>query len=201
MSTPTLLSLLEQTARNPREAVRSLKAMALTPEIAWLAFAAVLAVEIFFIHLLSTLAGPAEPAPGALAPGLVESPLLLGLVQGSVVLLMTLSVHWVGRALGGTGRLEVSVAAVALLVFTMMVLQVVELVIVVIVPGLVGGVLLFHIAVFFWLLTMFITEIHGFKRPPLVLVGIILSMFAIAFVLSLVLALIGITLPGAPTNV
>ena len=69
MSTPTLLSLLEQTARNPREAVRSLKAMALTPEIAWLAFAAVLAVEIFFIHLLSTLAGPAEPAPGASAPG------------------------------------------------------------------------------------------------------------------------------------
>ena len=50
---------------------------------------------------------------------------------------------------------------------------------------------------FFWLLTNFVAELHGFGSLVQVFLMIILSIISIAFVLSVVLSIIGIAVPGA----
>jgi hypothetical protein len=53
------------------------------------------------------------------------------------------------------------------------------------------------LALFLWLFVNFVAVLHGFPSLLLVFVGIVVSAFAVVFGLSLILALIGVTVPGA----
>ncbi|SIN89971.1 YIP1 family protein [Vannielia litorea] len=198
---PTLLKLLELSARRPQEAMQTVKAMQLSSPVAWQVFALVLVIELIFAHILGLLLGPVETPEGALGPALALNPVLLGAIQGCLLILMVFGIHWVGRAFGGTGRLEDAILLMALLQFALIVLQAFEILLIVIVPALAAGVLLFNIFAFFYLLTSFTTALHGFTRPPLVFLGILLTGLGAIFALSILLAIIGVTIPGTPPNV
>jgi hypothetical protein len=47
-----------------------------------------------------------------------------------------------------------------------------------------------------WLLTNFVAVIHGFRSLGQVFVMILVSLFVLAFVLSILLTLVGVTVPG-----
>ena len=199
---PSLGELLRLTANDPRRAIVAIKAMELRPAVAWQAFALALVLTLLMIHGLSMLAGTPEPVEGALAPALIGNPVLLGVLQGCIMVLMAFSIHWVGRAFGGTGRLEDAIGSVALLIFAMLVLNVVEFIIITLLPIAAAGVVPFHFVIFFYLLTMFVTELHGFNRPLFVLGGIVLTMVGSMIGLSIMLAiLIMVVTGGAPANV
>jgi hypothetical protein len=198
---PSLLKLLELCARRPRAAMEAVMEMRLSAPVAWQAFALVLVIELIFAQILGLLLGPVEVPDNALGPALALNPILLGAIQGALLVLMVFAIHWVGRAFGGTGRMEDAVLLMALLQFALVVLQAVEIVLVAIVPALAAGILLFNIFAFFYLLTSFITTLHGFNRPPMVFLGILLTMIGAIFGLSILLAIIGVTIPGTPPNV
>ncbi|MFY0632911.1 MAG: YIP1 family protein [Vannielia sp.] len=197
-----LLTLMQLTARRPREAMAHVQSLQLTSAVAWQVFALVLVIELIFAHLLGLMLGPVDvPADGALAPALALSPMLLGAIQGCLLVLMVFGLHWVGRVFGGTGRLEDAILLMALLQFALIVLQAVEILLILIFPGLAAGVMLFNVFVFFYLLTSFTTQLHGFTKPPLVFLGIILTMIGGIIGLSIILTIIGVTIPGTPPNV
>ncbi len=199
---PSLLKLLELTARRPREAMARVKDMRLAASTAWQIFALVLVIELIFAHVLGLMMGPVEmPQDNALAPALALSPMLLGAVQGCLLILMVFGIHWVGRAFGGSGRLEDAILLMALLQFALIVLQAVEILLILVFPPLAAGVMLFNVFVFFYLLTSMTTELHGFTKPPLVFLGILLTGLGAIFALSILLAIIGVTIPGTPPNV
>ena len=60
----------------------------------------------------------------------------------------------------------------------------------------IGGVI-----AFFYLLTLFTCELHGFGNPGAVFFGIIVSMFAIIIALSILLGIFGFGLSGDLPNV
>ncbi len=198
---PSLLKLLELSARRPREAMHTVMDMQLPAPVAWQVFALVLVIELIFAHLLGLMLGPTEVPDNALGPALALNPMLLGAIQGCLLVIMVFALHWVGRAFGGTGRMEDAILLMALLQFALIVLQGIEMLLIVIVPALAAGILLFNVFAFFYLLTSFTTALHGFTRPPLVFLGILLTMIGAIIGLSILLAIIGVTIPGTPPNV
>ncbi|MBS8226676.1 YIP1 family protein [Vannielia litorea] len=202
---PNLLKLLELCARRPREAMETVMALRLPSTVAWQVFALVLVIELIFAQLLGLMLGPTEAPEGALGPALALNPILLGAIQACLLTLMIFGIHWVGRAFGGAGRLEDAILLMALLQFALVVLQAVEILLIVLLPGLAAGVLFFNVFAFFYLLTSFTTALHGFSRPPLVFLGILLTglgaIFGLSIILSIIFAAAGVTIPGMPTNV
>ena len=103
------------------------------------------------------------------------------------------------RLWGGQGQFGAAVVAVAWLQAIFVLLQALQLVALYVLPPLAGLIGLVSILLFFWLLTHFVTEVHGFATPVLVLIGIILTGFAVSFVLAF--AMISILGPEAFVDV
>jgi hypothetical protein len=51
-------------------------------------------------------------------------------------------------------------------------------------------------ALFFWLLSNFIAELHGFTSIPKVLGMILISMIGLTFGITILLSIIGVSMPG-----
>jgi hypothetical protein len=75
-------------------------------------------------------------------------------------------------------------------------IQVVQTALMLILPPLASIVGIVGLVLFMWLLTNFIAVIHGFRSLGQVFVMILLSMFVLAFILSILLTLFGVTVPG-----
>jgi hypothetical protein len=114
----------------------------------------------------------------------------VGMQAGVNILAIFLMTH-VGRLFGGKGRLEDALLLVAWLQALMVAVQAVQVVVLLVMPGLAGLVTILAVALFFWLLTGFVQAMHGFASRPMVLLGVLASLFVAAFVLSFFLILIG----------
>jgi len=192
--------LIRESFSDPRGAARRIVALDLPAPVLWQALVLVVALSAIASQVSSRLlAGPAAQGE-ALLP-FAESPLLVSVVQGGILVIMVFAVHWIGRSFGGTGRMEDSIAAVTWLQFLLVCLQVVQLVVGFVSPALSGLVGLAGIVFFFWLLTQFVMAIHEFESAAMVFVMIVVSLLAIVFALSLVLTLLGFAVPGEPPNV
>lgn len=189
--------LMQVTLLNPRRGLRTVLDLGLPME-ARVAALLLMAVVSALLTQGSTALAPVEGNP--LFDLLTGSPLRTALIQGAGMLLTAGLVHWLGRAWGGQGRLEDAVLAVAWLQLFMLVLQLAEMAaILILLPQLAVLVALVSIAVFPWLLTMFVAEVHGFSSPVKVFFGILLCTIGLSFVLSfLLVALLG---PEAFANV
>lgn len=102
----------------------------------------------------------------------------------------------VGRMFGGIGRFEDAILLVGWLQMLMVGMQAVQVVVMLLLPPLGALVLVLAIAAFFWLFSGFTCALHGFQSRLLVLVGGFGTLFALAFVLSFVMIILGIQLPG-----
>lgn len=186
----SLLRLARDTVANPREGATTVLTFAPPRQALWLMLALVVVVTMLLGFVFNMVA---PPAPGD--PAVQISPVTLGLVQGVLLIVMVHAIHRIGAAFGGTGRFEESLLLVIWLQFIFICIQVLQVLAMLILPVLGPLIVLLSIALFFWLLVNFIAALHGFRSLGQVFVMVILTLIGIAFLASIILAILGVQMP------
>ncbi len=179
-----LLKLALLTVQQPRLGARVVLGEGLPNPTRWMALAFTAVASALSIHLTLALMPPSEVPADVIVPG----PVMLAVLQGGVMVLTALAAWQIGRWRGGRGRIEDAVLLMAWLQFIMLCLQVIQIVVMLGAPLLGDLIGLSGIVLFLWLLTAFVAELHGFSSLPAVFAGILGTIFAVALLLSLVLA-------------
>jgi hypothetical protein len=194
MTLDTLQDLLRLTIANPRAAATRLKALNLPVQTGWSAMLLVSVVSAF-LGFIGFLASPIQGDPGVAA--MFGSPLRTALIQFTVLALTGFLAYWVGRRFGGTGTLAQALVLVAWVQVPPIALQLVQLVLMVLAPGLAPLVGIVGFALYAVLLSLFIAELHGFRSGVAVFFGIL----AVSFLVALGAAFLFAILIGVPQNV
>jgi hypothetical protein len=183
--TDQIVTLARRTLDDPRAGARALLALGvpLPARTAGLLLVAVLSA--LFLHL-GFLFLPSTDDP--IAQFISESPFRSAVIQWVILAATVLAIYRIGRAFGGKGSLPDALLVVVWLQVIMLAVQLVQLLALILFPPLAGLVNLAGLVLFFWLLTSFIAEIHGFRSRWAVLAGVIGAGFAIAFVLVVALS-------------
>lgn len=182
-----LLRLARLSVEDPRAGARNLLALgvplpARTAGLLLMAVASALMIHLGYLLL--------PPTDDPLTLFMMQSPLRTAAIQWLILAASVFLIHRIGRAWGGRGSLPDALLVVVWLQVIMMAVQLVQLVALVVAPPLAGIINLAGLVLFFWLITSFIAELHGFSSRWKVFAGIIATSFALALVLVLVLSLI-----------
>lgn len=182
-----LLQLARDTVASPREGARQILAINAPMGARWTALLLMAVGSAIFTHLSFALMPPAgrEMMGGAMA-----SPFRTAILQATVLMIGVHLIHRVGRARGGYGTLPQAVSLMAWLQFVLLCLQGVQLVAQLILPPLADMIGLFGLFLFFWLLTHFVAEMHGFESLGATFAGILGTLVVLAMVLGLLLGLL-----------
>ncbi len=188
-----LMPMVLETVRDPRTVAARIMALDLGRDVLWQALALVVVLSILLAELSAMAFGSVT---GQNAPSMFVSPLRMGMIQLSLLVILVFAIFWVGRAVGGQGRFRDGLALVVWLQFIMVCLQVLQTVALLVVPPLAWMIGIFGLVLFMWLLTHFVAVQHGFLSLGKTFMMILLASFGFAFGLSVLLALIGVTVPG-----
>ena len=182
-----LAGLMQLTLQDPTRAARELLAegVPLAARTAGLLLVAVLSAL-----LVSLQVGDGTQAPDPITAFMLGSPFRTAVLQWGFLALSVVLIYRVGRAFGGRGSLPDALLIVVWLQALMLGFQLVQLVVAPILPALAGLIALVSFVVYFWLLTHFIAELHGFASRGLVFVGMVLTGLAAGFALAVLFILI-----------
>ncbi len=186
-----LVAMAWRTVRNAREGAIEILSLGVPREALWLALALVVTVSILLAQATSLVVLGEAGGPAGLPAG----PMAMGFIQLALLVVMIFAIFWIGRSFGGTGSFEETILLVAWLQFIMVCLQVVQTVALLVLPFIAGLIGIAGLVLFLWLLTNFVAVLHGFASLGQVFVMILVSAFGIAFGLSIILTLIGVTVP------
>lgn len=183
MTATQLAELLRDTLRDPRGVARLLLGMNLPINALWLAAALAAIGSALLTHLSLGLMMPNETGAMMVMP----SPLFTAMSQMVVLVLTAGLAAFLGQRLGGKGSFPSALLLVVWLQFVLLALQVAQLVLMAVIPPL--GMMLGYAAVgvFFWLLSAFTAELHGFRSTALTFLGVFLATLVTAFFLALLL--------------
>lgn len=190
LTLPALAALVRESIADPRAAARRVLALPVPAEARWMLLALVVVVSVILTQLALWLFGMADPSAGPV------SPLLSGGLQAAVLVVIVAAVDRIGRLFGGRGSFADALLLVTWLQVVMIALQLVQLLVLILVPPLGGLVTLASLVIFFWVFTGFVAELHGFASRGQVFVVILMSLFLLSFLVATVLAMLGITPPG-----
>ncbi|MBJ3763013.1 YIP1 family protein [Maribius pontilimi] len=193
LSIPNLAGLVRDTLRAPRPTFARLMALKIDRVTLWQTLLLVVVLSIFVGEVSNLVLVAMLPADGARP--LLLTPLTLGLIQMAILVVSVFLIDWIGRSFGGKGRFPDAILAVAWVQFIMMCLQILQFVAMLLVPPLAGLILLAGMVLFFWLLTNFIAELHGFDNLGKVFGMIVMVLIGVALGLSFLLTLVGVTVP------
>ncbi|NNU80741.1 YIP1 family protein [Halovulum dunhuangense] len=192
MTLPDLRQLVAESLTQPRSAARRILGVPIEPRVA----VSVAALAIIAGTLMGALSRVLLPGVGnALSESLLGAPLVATALQFLFYFFTAWLVTALGRAMGGQGNLIDGLKLIAWLQVVMAVIQAVQIVVALILPFIAGLIGMASLIWFFWALAAFTAELHGFRRTSLVLVMIFISLFGLAMVLGIVLALLGVQLP------
>ena len=182
-----LAGLMQLTLQDPTRAARELLAegVPLAARTAGLLLVAVLSALLVSLQI-----GDGTQAPDPITAFMLGSPFRTAVLQWGFLALSVLLIHRVGRAFGGRGSLPDALLIVVWLQALMLGFQLVQLVVAPILPALAGLIALVSFVVYFWLLTHFIAELHGFASRGLVFLGMVLTGLAAGFALAVLFILI-----------
>lgn len=185
-SLATLLSLARLTLHNPREGAARVMALALPMQTRWAALVLMAVLSTLLLHLTFAM----QPADiKALFGEALASPLRMAMLQAVFMLVSVVAIYQIGRWRGGRGRFEDALILVVWLQFLLLGLQAAQLLASLVAPLLADLIGLATLALFFWWLTNFVAELHGFKSLVLVFVGVVLTLVFLVLVLAFVLAI------------
>ena len=177
--------------RDPAQAARHLMAMALPRETLWtgLLLVAVLNTLLFSLsRLITPLATP--------FPALLNSPIIYFLMVILGLLLTVYAIFWVGRGLGGKGRLDEVMVLIVWMQALRVVVQAATLVLLVTIPELAAILVLAAGVIGIYMLVHFINQAHRLNSLGRAIGVLIASVAAIVLGLSLILSLIGAPFAG-----
>lgn len=193
LSLQTLLPMVWRTITNPREGAEEVLALGVPRQALWTILLLVLVLSIILGQITTLLVATAA---GVTVQGPLANPMITGVLQFALLVVTIYAIHFIGRSMGGKGSIDEAILLVAWLQFVMVCIQVVQTALMLILPPLASIVGIVGLVLFMWLLTNFIAVIHGFRSLGQVFVMILLSMFVLAFILSILLTLFGVTVPG-----
>lgn len=192
MTLDTLLSLLRQSLVAPREGAASVMSLGLSRDAVWTAAILVVILSIILAQGTAMLMGISGGTP--MGP-VVFSPFAAVAIYVFFVVGTAAAVHGIGRMMGGTGQFPEALLLITWLQFIMVCLQVVQVFTMFLMPPLSAVIAMLGLALFIWLLINFIAELHGFRSLAQVFVMVLVSAFGLAFLLSMALALLGVSVP------
>jgi hypothetical protein len=195
----TLLRRAAGSVTDPAEAARWVMRFEMPRGARWEALLLVVVISVILAQITVALLGP-PPEETALSP-IFASPVTTGIVQACLLVIAVFAIYWIGRAMGGIGGFGETILLVAWLQFCMVCLQLAQTAALLLLPPLANLIGVAGFALFFWLLTSFVAELHGFASRGRVFVMILFSLLALVFGASMILAMIGATVPGVPTDV
>ncbi|SNR41391.1 YIP1 family protein [Puniceibacterium sediminis] len=191
MNLTAFLQLSWNSVVAPRDVARQLISLRLGQEALLLAFALVVVLNA----LLFGLTVLATPTSGA-SQSLLSSPLFFMILLGGALAITIVALTWVGRMLGGAGRIE----DIAVLLIWMQALRVlVQIAMLVLLPLSMAFSAILVLAASVagvWMLVHFIDEAHGFGNLLRALLVLILAVTGTALGLALFMSLIGATTMG-----
>ena len=182
------------TLRDPRAAAQRLMALPLSRRQRWEALLLVAVISA----ALAWLAFALNAALGRFGPGPVPvmSPLMMLVVQVVVLWAMAVCIHGIGRAMRGTGSLDDAIVLVAWVQAMLAGVQILQIVAALLFPPLSALLGLAGFVILFWLLTVFVKEMHGFRSGGAVFLSIVLVMVVMATLLRLIFGIFGINMMG-----
>lgn len=193
LSLSVLLPMAWATIRKPRPMVRYLIDLRLPAGVLWLMLMAVATLSVLIGQVSAILLVPEADLVDQV---FLVNPLLMASIQWGAAALTVLAMHHVGTVMGGRGALEDSIAALAWLQFVMLCARVALILLLAVAPpgGQLASPLIFILLM--WLFTNFVAEVHGFDNLALVFVMILVTAFAMAFALTIVASILGLTPEG-----
>jgi hypothetical protein len=179
-----LLAALRLSVADPRQIARLLISLRLPPVVGWTALALVVVLSAL-LSAVAYLVFPAAMDPAMAA--VFASGFELLLMQGMVMAVTLMLVQGVGRSFGGTGRFSDALVLMAWIEGVLVLLQAVQMVLLLLAPPLAEALGLIGIALFLWLLTNFVAELHGFRSAAKVFFTILGTVLALSFAAAFVM--------------
>lgn len=179
----TLLSLKE-----PRKAMRAVLQLPLGQGEAISALTVVSALSAILLFAVDYLTSPSAELGAPIL--FFASPFTAAGLQLGFLMLTAWIAQAVGKSRGGQGTLRDMILVAAWLEALMLILQVAQVLLLTLLPGLATLLLPITLAAFFWFLTNFITEAHKFQSLGKVFAGVVITMLVTSFALSFLLAIL-----------
>jgi len=171
------------TFEDPRAGVRQLLAEAVPLPARTLGLALMAVASALLWHFWFMLLPPEDPVAAFMS----QSPLRTAVVQWVALAATVLLTFWIGRNFDGHGNLPDTLLVMVWLQTIMIALRVVQLLALVISPPIAMLLEITKVAVYFWLYSSFVAELHGFASRWQVFGATLGIGFGIALMLATVL--------------
>ena len=192
---PAPAVLLREAIADPRVSARRMIAANLPADVVWgaLVLASVLSVLLIWV----TLGGFGQIPPVAPGTAGLPSPIMLAVMQAAFTLLGAATITIIGARFGGKGEFGEVLVVMVWMQILLVVVQAVQTFAGIILAPLAGLVGLASVGLFFWLLTNFVAEVHGFRHLWRVFFGLVVGLMAFGLALFAVLVALMASLGGA----
>ncbi|MEM1387014.1 MAG: Yip1 family protein [Pseudomonadota bacterium] len=158
-------------------------------------------VEVIQFQLMTDRIAAVFGEALAEAVGQMTRPFMAAITIGSLAVMSVFATFWIGRAMGGQGDLGDAVVLCAWFLFCLFLLECVKLVMSVALPpfGALLGIVGFGL--FWWLMSNFVAELHGFSSLGMVFLMVLASAAAVLVGLIIFMSIIAALLGFEPPNV
>lgn len=192
-----MIGLMTLTLREPRRAFARLRGQALPLSARWglVVMAAAASAVLSFLGTL-LIPVPAD-APADVLHVLSVTPWAMAATQVASAALAAYLLAEVGRVFRGTGGFADALLAVGWIETMMVAFQALQLATMLVLPPLAGLIGIGSLVLATVLVILFTMELHGFRNPLLVVLGIMGTVMVTGFMLSILAATLGL-LPEVP---
>jgi hypothetical protein len=174
----------------PREAAKRILAAAV-PDAQLLQGAVAVACVGMVLGFLAFRMNP--DAVDAVSAAIIGNPLVGALAQLAIMAVIVVLTVRIGRLFGGSGGLSGALALVVWLNAMMVLIQAVQIVALALVAPLAAVIALATVAWGLWAYANFVTELHGFQNPFIVMGAVVLTGIMLFFATAMLFAILGIT--------
>ncbi len=186
------IGLLKDSLVKPRSAAARVLALPLATQ----QLVEIAALTAVLSALLSSVSFQAkEDGARVLLSALLAQPLLLALFQFLLCLVIATLMDRLGRAFQGKGDFRGALALTVWFNIVSILIQIGISIAIVLVPPLAILLLIFLVVWFFWALSAFSAELHGFVNAWRVFGGIFVTLIVLSFALNVVFLMMGIAPP------
>ena len=195
---PNLLSALRYSLQSPRDAIRQVIDSEPPMTARWIALLLV-AIASTFLTLLSFSLVPSDELPPALVRSM-GSPLSLAAIHLVVLFVSVHLLFRIGRFRNGRGSFADCLTVLIWFQIIMLAVQAVQLALQILLPPFAPAAYFAGLALFFWLLTNFVAELHGFASLSKTFFGILVALAGLTLLLGFGLALVIAVMVGVPAT-